>query len=201
MYIHRQWQNYFLLVCGVFLLSSCVNRSIQSQPSPAELASANLPLYHGQAPYSSSYDESRYLSRMPQSVNFGKERVILIDPKAYAWGAYDTDGQLVRAGIATSGADFCEDEGRPCRTSAGTFRIFSLGDETCVSKKYPLGEGGSLMPYCMFFNGGQSLHGSPDPMLVENNVSHGCVRLRIPDAAWIRYDFARMGTKVIVLPY
>lgn len=148
-----------------------------------------------------SYDESRYSSRLPETISMGKEKVILVDPKSYAWGAYSADGRLVKAGIATAGGDHCEDEVGPCYTSSGTFRIQSLGGPECASKKYPRPNGGGLMPYCMFFHGGQALHGSPDSIVVENNISHGCVRMRIPDAEWLRYNFANVGTKVVVLPY
>ncbi len=44
------------------------------------------------------------------------------------------------------------------------------------------------MPYCMFFNGNQGLHGSP--YVMEGNVSHGCVRLSVSDAEWLRFNFA-----------
>jgi len=57
------------------------------------------------------------------------------------------------------------------------------------------------MPYCMFFNKGQALHGSPASQVRPANLSHGCVRLRIEDAEWIRHDFASVGTLVIIKPY
>jgi lipoprotein-anchoring transpeptidase ErfK/SrfK len=53
----------------------------------------------------------------------------------------------------------------------------------------------------MFFNNGEALHGSPDNTVIEANVSHGCVRMRIQDAEWMRENFADIGTTVIVLPY
>jgi lipoprotein-anchoring transpeptidase ErfK/SrfK len=53
----------------------------------------------------------------------------------------------------------------------------------------------------MYFSGGEALHGSPDNTLVEDNISHGCVRLRIADAEWLRYNFVSVGTKVVVKPY
>jgi lipoprotein-anchoring transpeptidase ErfK/SrfK len=59
----------------------------------------------------------------------------------------------------------------------------------------------------MFFNGGQGLHGSYE--VVRANVSHGCVRLHVDDARWLRYNFVDgpnmsngyRGTKVIIRPY
>lgn len=187
--------NYFFS-CFIFLmLTSCA-----TEPDGLVDNSSGLPMYQGQAPYSNSFNEDKYATLLPQSVNSG-EKMILVDPNAYAWGAYDATGRLVKAGIASAGGDYCPDEGAPCKTQAGSFRIFSLGDASCISHTYPIGNPGSLMPYCMFFNKGQSLHGAPDQMMSERNESHGCVRMRIPDAEWIRYNFASIGTKVVVLPY
>lgn len=147
---------------------------------------------------------SDYGSRIPQTIDTRGQKIVLIDPNEHTWGAYDRDGNLIRAGIATAGGEVCppdaEDE-ENCQTGVGTFHITSMGDEDCYSKKYPRPDGGGLMPYCMYFNGGQALHGSPDNIVVENNVSHGCVRMRIPDAEWMRNNFAQVGTKVIVMPY
>ncbi|OGT35233.1 MAG: hypothetical protein A3F11_01920 [Gammaproteobacteria bacterium RIFCSPHIGHO2_12_FULL_37_14] len=136
--------------------------------------------------------------RLPQHINT-REKVIVVDPNVHAWGAYDANGNLIRAGLATAGDNWCEDVGRPCRTRAGSFRIYSLGSASCKSSIYPLPNGGAPMPYCMFFNGNQGLHGSP--YAVEGNVSHGCVRMKVNDAEWVRFQFARPGTKVIVRPY
>lgn len=144
-----------------------------------------------------------YSSRLPQQMDTNGKKMVLVDPNVHAWGAYASDGHLIRAGIATAGGAVCPpDENSPtCRTGTGTFHITSLGDGSCYSKIYPKPEGGGLMPYCMFFNNGQALHGSPDNTVIEANVSHGCVRMRIPDAEWMRYNFAQVGTKVVVLPY
>ena len=142
-----------------------------------------------------------YTDRLPKQINTNGQRVVVVDPSKYVWGAYGSDGELIRAGVATSGGDWCPDDNAPRRPKVGTFRISSLGSEDCKSRIYPRPEGGGLMPYCMFFSGGQALHGSPDITVVENNVSHGCVRMRIQDAEWMRNSFASVGTKVIVRPY
>lgn len=141
-----------------------------------------------------------YYSRIPQTIATN-ERTIVVDPRVHTWGAYDENGQLVKAGLTSAGANWCRDIGKPCRTSVGTFRIRSLGGPDCVSRQFPVGIGGSPMPYCMFFSGGQALHGVPPHEIGEGNYSHGCVRLQVSDAEWIRYDFAGVGTKVIVRPY
>ena len=154
-----------------------------------------------QTPTTTSTEEATpsvdYASRLPSQLGSGK--AILIDPNVHAWGAYDSSGSLIRAGLVTAGANWCADIGRSCRTAAGTFRIYSLGDAGCKSSIYPVPKGGAPMPYCMFFHGGQALHGSYQ--VVEGNVSHGCVRLRVADAEWLRFNFANVGTKVIVKPY
>lgn len=155
----------------------------------------------GYSQSSMSFFQTDYSSRLPSHINTNGKKVVVVDPTVHAWGAYDRDGSLVKGGIATAGGNWCEDIGRPCRTSVGTFRINSLGDSQCISRTYPKPNGGGLMPYCMYFSGGQALHGSPDGAVVEANISHGCVRMRIPDAEWLRHNFAEVGTTVIVRPY
>lgn len=152
--------------------------------------------YHGRPGESSA----SFFSPMPSHINT-KEKVVLVDPNVHRWGAYDANGNLIRTGMATAGGNWCPDIGRACRTAAGTFRVNSLGEYGCKSSKYPKPHGGGLMPYCMFFNGSQALHGSPDGAVIEGNISHGCVRLKIPDAEWLRHNFVTMGTKVIIKSY
>lgn len=142
---------------------------------------------------------ANYADRLPSHIGTKGERVVLIDPNVHAWGAYDSSGNLVRAGLATAGAYYCPDIKRGCKTSAGSFRIKSLGAESCKSSRYPLPRGGAPMPYCMFFNGHQGLHGSQ--YVMEGNASHGCVRVSVSDAEWLRFNFINIGTKVIVKSY
>lgn len=147
----------------------------------------------------SAHRSHAYSSRLSQHISAPGERVIIVDPNVHAWGAYSPDGNLLRSGLATAGSSWCRDLGRPCRTRAGSFRIYSLGSWSCVSRKFPLGIGGARMPYCMFFNGGQGLHGSYE--VVAGNISHGCVRVGVGDAEWIRFNFARVGTRIIIRSY
>lgn len=146
-----------------------------------------------------SDDAESYDYDLPRQI-ITTEKVIIVNPNLHAWGAYDAGGRLVRAGRATAGNDWCDDIGRGCKTRSGVFRIYSLGSSDCISSKYPIDEGGGApMPYCMYFNGSQGIHGSNQ--VVEDNISHGCVRVRVSDARWIRYNFATVGTKVVVKPY
>ncbi len=144
----------------------------------------------------------------PKQLGETGEKVVVVDPSVHAWGAYDMEGSLVRWGPASSGADWCKDIDEECHTHAGTYRIFSLGSSDCISHKFPLPNGGAPMPYCMYFNNGQALHGEPNG-LPGYNASHGCVRLYVNDAEWLRYDFVEgptannnyRGTRVVVREY
>ncbi len=152
-------------------------------------------------------DRSARSSPFPRQIKSPSEKFIIVDPREHAWGAYNQKGILERWGLATSGANWCGDIDKPCRTKTGSFRIYSLGDEDCYSKKFPVPDGGAPMPYCMYFNGGQALHGSDE--VVYGNESHGCVRLHVSDARWLRYHFVDgpnvsnhfHGTLVVIRPY
>lgn len=144
---------------------------------------------------------------LPRTVQSEGEKVVVVDLSQHVWAAYDPGGVMLRWGPATGGRARCpNDEGSSCRTKEGEFRVYSLGTSNCVSSKFPEPDGGAPMPYCMFFNGGQALHGSPGGV-VNANASHGCVRMFVQDAEWLRYDFIEppiainnyRGTKVIVL--
>lgn len=147
-------------------------------------------------------------SPFPRQIEAPQEKLVVFDPKRYAWAAYDSDGTLVRWGPATGGQSWCSDIDEPCYTKAGRFRIFSMGNSSCISSKFPQPDGGAPMPYCMFFNGGQALHGSPGGVML-GNESHGCVRMFVRDAEWLRYEFIDppeeynnyRGTEVLVMPY
>jgi lipoprotein-anchoring transpeptidase ErfK/SrfK len=140
-------------------------------------------------------------SALPSIISPPGEKMIVVDPRAHVWGAYSADGRLIRSGLASAGASWCKDTKKPCRTKTGSYRIYSLGDKSCISTRFPLPHGGAPMPYCMYFNGFQALHGSPH--VVAGNISHGCVRLRVSDARWLRYEFVgdNTGTLVVIQPY
>jgi len=147
-------------------------------------------------------------SPFPQNISSTGEKTIVFDPNELAWGAYDADGTLLRWGPASGGADYCRDIDDACQTHEGTFRIYSVGSSDCYSKKFPLPDGGAPMPYCMYFVNGQAFHGEPRG-LPGFNASHGCVRMYVNDAEWLRYSFVEgpysgnqfRGTKVIVNAY
>ena len=155
------------------------------------------------------YAENDSYGSMPSQINGHGEKVIIVNPNVHAFGAYSASGMLLRSGLATAGSGWCSDIHRPCRTKVGTFRIYSLGSAGCRSSKYPRPHGGAPMPYCMFFNGSQAIHGSPSSHVVAGNVSHGCVRVHVADAEWLRFQFVDgptggnryRGTKVVIMPY
>lgn len=178
------WQTFLFIIIFLFSSSSAI---------AAKLAESQRP----------------FVPELPLQIDAPGEKVIIVDPSINEWGAYSENGELLRAGVATAGANYCRDIKRRCRTKVGTFRIYSLGSSGCFSRKFPVPRGGAPMPYCMFFNGGQALHGSARSKVVRANVSHGCVRLHVEDAKWLRFNFVEgpngdnhyRGTKVIVRPY
>ena len=179
----------FIFMALSFLLASCTTVTYTRY---------NKHDYEHASPYQRVTPD--YSSRLPSHLDVG-EKTVLVDPNVHAWGAYDSSGSLIRAGQASAGSDYCPDLGRRCHTKSGTFRVNSLGSPNCKSSMFPMPHGGAPMPYCMFFNQNQALHGSSEGEVVDGNISHGCVRMHVPDAEWLRYNFVNVGTKVIVRPY
>jgi lipoprotein-anchoring transpeptidase ErfK/SrfK len=124
-------------------------------------------------------------------------KIIMVKLSQQAWGAYDTEGNLVRWGKASGGRDFCPTINRPCKTIKGKFSIIRKHGANCKSSKYPVGKGGAPMPYCMFFHGGFAIHGSND--LPGYHASHGCVRTLIGDAKWLNEEFIGNNKQVSVI--
>jgi len=146
------------------------------------------------------YNRETYESRMPSHISTS-EKTVVVDPRVHSWGAYDSSGNLVKGGMASAGSNWCPDLHRACHTATGSFRVNSLGSPQCKSSLFPMPRGGAPMPHCMFFHKNQAIHGSHDAEVVDGNVSHGCVRLHVGEAEWLRYDFVNVGTKVIVRSY
>lgn len=203
------WKNtYRLSLISLFaagMLGGCASYVPESPVSSPEPLPSVTPMDNEVSAYPAGKDiaaeNAECGSRMPTHYSTKGENIVVVNPRMHAWGAYDKNGDLIKAGIACSGANWNKDTKGPTRTGVGTFRVKSLGSEDCVSSKYPKPHGGGPMPYCMFFNGGQALHGSPPMGVVDDNQSHGCVRMHVEDAEWLRYNFVKVGTKVVVLPY
>ncbi|MAZ38761.1 MAG: L,D-transpeptidase [Legionellales bacterium] len=128
----------------------------------------------------------------------GKD-VFIFDPKQLAWAAYDKNGNLIKTGIASGGANYCEDLKAPCRTPSGTYTVHREGGANCKSNTFPLGKGGAPMPHCAFFHRGYAVHGSYD--VPAYNASHGCVRVTPSAAKWLDDNVLNNGTTVIVESY
>jgi len=129
-------------------------------------------------------------------------KVFIFDPNYDAWAVYDANGNRVNVGQATGGSTYCPDEGKPCETIVGTFKVLSKKGADCKSNIFPLKtHGGAAMPYCMFFdNRGYAIHGTFEA-IPNANVSHGCIRVNPVAAKWLNEQFINVGTTVIVLPY
>lgn len=147
----------------------------------------------------SSDSGSNWFMSVPDKGPVNSKGTVVFYPSKSTFAAYDSMGNLVTSGRASGGMDYCPDEGRACRTPTGTFRVYQKGDASCVSNKYPLGEGGAPMPYCMFFNGGYALHGSY--YVPDHPASHGCIRVTPETAAWLHENFIQVGTVIKVNSY
>lgn len=146
-----------------------------------------------------SIELAENMRSLPRKITAQGERVFVFSPRLLRWAAYDSQGYRVAGGKANGGSSFCPELGRPCRTPLGSHRIQRTGTAACVSKEFPIGKGGAAMPYCMFFGGGNAIHGSP--YISNKNTSHGCIRVYTDAARWLHRYFIRPGTKVIVLSY
>lgn len=146
------------------------------------------------------------ISPFPRYIEPTGEKTIYVSQKDLAWGAYDTEGELIWWGPLSSGTGKCKVEGH-CETPSGSFRVIRKQDIDCVSTAFPIradgNNGGAIMPYCMHFFRGYALHGSD--IVPGYNASHGCVRMFIEDARWLNEEFIDVpgnglarGTRVIV---
>jgi lipoprotein-anchoring transpeptidase ErfK/SrfK len=66
-------------------------------------------------------------------------------------------------------------------------------------KPVPPGPGNPLGTRWMGLNGGLvGMHGTPDAASIGYSASHGCIRLRIPDAEWL-FEHVELGTPVVIV--
>lgn len=123
----------------------------------------------------------------------------IFNPNTLTWKAVDANGHVVRTGRGSGGKHYCPDSHKRCKTPSGVFSVISKGGAGCKSSRYPIGRGGSPMPWCMFFTKYYAIHGSYE--VPHYNASHGCIRVIPSDANWLSHHFIKIGTKVIVKPY
>ena len=121
------------------------------------------------------------------------------NPRTLRWTAINSDGRVVKSGRGSSGRAYCPDTGRHCRTPSGVYHVLYKQGASCKSSRYPVGRGGSPMPYCMYFSKNYAVHGSYE--VPHYNASHGCIRVPPADAKWLYYHFMDIGTTVEVKPY
>lgn len=139
------------------------------------------------------------LSAFICNTGFSAGNTFVFNPNTLTWKAINENGKVVRTGRGSGGRHYCPDIHRACKTPSGVFRVLSKGGAGCKSSKFPIGRGGSPMPYCMFFSKNYAVHGSYE--VPNHNASHGCIRVIPSDASWLSHNFMRVGTKVIVKPY
>lgn len=136
------------------------------------------------------------MSPFPHTIKPQKKRVVVVNLKLQAFGAYDREGQLVHWGPVSGGRNWCSDVKRPCRTATGSFLVIDKQGAECESAVFPVEtNGGAPMPYCMHYYRGFALHGSTLPGY---HASHGCIRLFYDDAKWLNNHFTRVGTPIVV---
>lgn len=130
---------------------------------------------------------------------FSFANTFVFNPNTLTWKAIDDNGSVVRTGKGSGGRGYCRDTRKRCKTPSGVFHVISKGGAGCKSSRYPVGRGGSPMPWCMFFSKYYAIHGSYE--VPNYNASHGCVRVIPSDARWLSHNFVRIGTKVVIKPY
>lgn len=181
---------------GFFLLPALgLTACMETDPSTVVVDDAGY-VHHTIAMKNDKRGREYYPVKIPGN---GK-RQFVFDPRAYAWAAYDEEGNRVMTGAASGGKDFCEDVGQPCRTVTGTFKIYNKRGADCRSGEFPVEtKGGTKMPYCMYFYQGYTIHAGFE--IPYANVSHGCIRVWPSAAKWLNEEFMQIGTQVTVLPY
>jgi lipoprotein-anchoring transpeptidase ErfK/SrfK len=86
-----------------------------------------------------------------------------------------------------------------CRTPVGTFTVYRERGLDCASNEFPVGKGGAPMPDCIFFHGGNAIHGAS--FVPKYNTSHGCIHVTMDDSEWLEKQMKPGTATVIVLPY
>lgn len=147
------------------------------------------------------------VSPFPRYIETSGEKIIYVNQKELAWGAYNEEGELVWWGPISTGSGHCISPDGTCLTPSGSFRVIRKQDIDCISTVFPVRtdgtSGGAIMPYCMHFLRGYALHGSE--VVPGYRDSHGCVRMFIEDARWLNEEFITLpgaggikGTRVVV---
>ena len=180
----------------LLVLLLCIQLTACMKPDASFLITDDRGVVHRTMSY---LKDTRGRQYFPKQIEATGHRQFVFDPKVYAWAAYNPNGQRVMTGIASGGMDFCEDIGKPCRTMTGTFYIYNKRGAGCKSSEYPGADGGALMPYCMYYYRGYTIHAAYE--LLSEHSSHGCIRVLPSAAKWLNEQFMTIGTKVTILSY
>ena len=136
----------------------------------------------------------------PKKIPSIGKRQFVFDPKVAAWAAYDAQGNRMLTGSGSGGKNICEESGQSCRTVTGTFHVYNKRGPNCTSGEYPVEtNGGTKMPYCMYFFQGYTIHAAYE--VPPYSSSHGCIRVLPSAAQWLNEQFITIGTQVVVLSY
>lgn len=191
-----------MIASATVLLFGCATVSQQPNHHPnvkPTISKAKIGDHRGYDVMMSYTQDHKGREIFPSSRPTTGHKVFIFDPKVAAWAAYDEQGKRVQTGRASGGQSYCADVKRACRTVQGQFRIYAKQGAHCISKKFPIGKGGAVMPYCMYFHGGFAIHGSYD--VPDHNASHGCIRVLPSAAQWLNQHFVDTNTAVIVKSY
>ena len=181
----------------LMIILFCLGLNACMEVDPSTLVTDDAGVVHRTIPY---LKDKRGREFYPLQIRASGHKQFIFDPKAWAWAAYDEQGQRVMTGSASGGKDYCEDVGKPCRTVTGNFRVYNKRGENCKSGEYPVETvGGARMPYCMYFFRGFTIHAAYE--VPESNSSHGCVRVFPSAAKWLNEEFITIGTQVTVMSY
>lgn len=115
-------------------------------------------------------------------------RQVVVDLSSQTVSAVE-NGQAVASFTASTGTAYTP-------TPMGHFRITNR-----YSSQRMIGPGYDLpgVPYVQYFTGSYALHGTYWHSNFGTPMSHGCINLRVGDAAWL-WQWAGIGTEVVVQP-
>ena len=127
--------------------------------------------------------------------------VIVIRRESKTLYLYEGRRLVRRLGVATGQAQY--------PTPLGTFAVADkqynpwwyppTSDWAKGLKPVPPGPGNPLGTRWMGLNGGLvGIHGTPDAASIGYSASHGCIRMRIPDAEWL-FEHVDVGTPVVIV--
>jgi lipoprotein-anchoring transpeptidase ErfK/SrfK len=132
--------------------------------------------------------------------NVGK--IVVIRRESKGLYLYDGSRFVRRVSVATGQPQY--------PTPLGTFSIVDMqyhpwwyppdSDWAKGLKPVPPGPGNPLGTRWMGLSAwGVGMHGTPDAASIGYSASHGCIRMRIPDAEWL-FGQVRIGTPVLIVP-